>query len=760
VDHSWLTWCSRARSLVAECAALVKRFRELRELGSDALDAERRVFDGLLAQTDVQVAADLYERFLQASAPEARRSHGVYFTPPEVVRAQVRLVEDVLRERLGCSAGFADPRVTIVDPAVGSGAYPLAILERAGLPVVDRMQLFEARPGAAALARARGLPVQEGDALASALELDAPILVCLGNPPYRRRAADPRTRDVVGDLVNLADGVHRKNLYNDYVYFWRWALRLTCEARSGPAVLCFITAGSYLRGPAFGGLRRRLRHLLDELWLIDLEGDQRAARASDNVFPIRTPVAIALGLRLRQTTRSGPAEVGYTRLAGSASEKRARLDVLRSLSDVEWLPAKSGWSEPLTPVRRTAYWNWPALSELFPWHLCGAQLKRTWPIAVTSETLRQRWRRLLEMPASERRQAFGPTRDRDIDCSPPDVLDSARHMPPVSGLPQDAECPKPVRYAYRAFDRQWVLADARLGDFMRPRLWRSAGPRQVFLTTMLSNVLGPGPAAVATALVPDLDHFRGSYGARSVIPLWRDASATTANVSEEWLARLSDQYGFEVSAPELMAYCYALLSAPAYTRRFEEELRTPGPRLPLAGDASVFRRGAELGRPLLRLHSYREVRAGAAHVTRELGDVYPRAYGYDASHEIIWLGDGAVGPVAPEAWAFSVSGYRVAGNWLRRRLPHLGKSPLDAIGPTAWSVELTNELLELLWLLEATLERHAELDALLDDAVSGSSVKTRLDAAEQVDDRGGTQRPSEDKALPGVTAELLETIPL
>jgi hypothetical protein len=726
----------------------------------DALDAERRVFEDLVAQPGVQAPPDLYERFLEASAPDARHRHGVYFTPPEVVRAQVRLVEDVLRERLGCDAGFADPRVSILDPAVGSGAYPLAIVDRAGPRVVDRMLLFEARPGAAALARAHGLPVQERDALSCALELDAPMLVCLGNPPYLRRAADSSTRGIVGDLVSFADGVHRKNLYNDYVYFWRWALRITCEVRSGPAVLCFITAGSYLRGPAFGGLRRRLRQLLDELWLIDLEGDQRAARASNNVFPIRTPVAIALGLRLTHTPQSAPAHVRYTRLVGSTTEKRAQLEAVRSLQDVQWLPTLAGWSEPLSPARRSAYSDWPALTELFPWQLCGAQLKRTWPIGVTSEALRQRWRRLLEMPTSERRQVFGPTRDRDIDSSPPDLLDGARHLPPLGELPGDTECPVPARYAYRAFDRQWVLPDSRIGDFMRPSLWRSAGPRQVFLTTMLSNVLGPGPAAVATALVPDLDHFRGSFGARGVIPLWRDASAATANVSHEWLARLSDEFGFKASAPALMAYCYALLSAPTYTRRFEEELRTPGPRLPLTRDASLFRRGAELGELLLRLHTYREVRAGAARVIRQVGAAYPRAYRYDASHEVIALGDGAVGPVSAEAWAFGVSGYRVAGNWLRRRLPHSGKSPLDAIGPTAWSVELTDELLELLWLLEATLERHAELDALLDEAVSGSNLKTRLAASEQVDDRRGAQRPSEDEALPGFTPELFQTIPL
>jgi predicted helicase len=679
-----------------------------------------------VAQPEFEAAPDLYERFLQACVPESRRHHGVYSTPAEVARAQVRLVDDLLRRRLGCEAGLVDARVTIMDPAVGSGVYPLAILDHCGPSAVDalkrRMRLFETRPGAAALARARGLPVEECDALASTLELDAPILVCLGNPPYRRRAADPSTRAGLADLADAADGIHLKNLYNDYVHFWRWALRTACEARRGPAVLCFVTAGSYLRGPGFGGLRRLLRQLLDEFWVVDLEGDQRAARASDNVFPIRTPVAIALGVRYAHTRPRSAARVHYARLTGSSADKRARLGALRSAADLDWQPVTSAWSAPLTSARHSAYSNWPALTELFPWQLSGAQLKRTWPIGVTRQVLRSRWRYLLQLPFAERRDAFGPTRDRDIDASPPDLLDDALHLRPLSELASDDPGREPMRYAYRPFDRHWVLPDARVGDFMRPKLWRISGPGQVFLTSMLTNVLGPGPAAVATALVPDMDHFRGSFGARHVIPLWRDASATVANVSGVHLARLSQKYGFDVSAPALMAYCYALLAAPSYTRRFEEELRTPGPRVPLTGDAAVFQHGAALGCQLLRLHTYREMRDGRAQVLRPIGDGYPGAYSYDAAREVICLGDGLIGPVTAEAWAFSVSGYAVAGGWLRRRLRRGGKSLLDSTVPTVWPHELTRELLELLWLIEATLARHAALDALLDEAAHSATT--------------------------------------
>ena len=299
------------------------------------------------------------------------------------------------------------------------------------------MRLFEALAGPAVIARERGLAVVEGDALtADALSDGADIVVVIGNPPYRRRTKSATL--AVDDFCTGSAGVHRKNLHNEYVYFWRWALRVGFEVRRGPAVVCFVTAGSYLRGPAFGGMRGALRRALDELWLIDLEGDQRAARASANVFPIRTPVAIALGVRYGDGCEAVPASVHYTRIEGAATHKLSLLGRLEKSSDLTWQPVPSGWQGPLHAVSCSEYWRWPALTDLFPWQLSGVQFKRTWPIGSTPEVLRGRWRRLLTLPDGERRAAFGATRDRDVDSSPPDLLDAETRLAPLAGLAPDA----------------------------------------------------------------------------------------------------------------------------------------------------------------------------------------------------------------------------------------------------------------------------------------------------------------------------------
>ncbi|MCH8301562.1 MAG: N-6 DNA methylase, partial [Proteobacteria bacterium] len=105
---------------------------------------------------------------------------------------------------------------------------------------------------------------------ALSVKAKTPILVCIGNPPYDRHSADDATQR--GGWVRYGDKLHPepalllsfiepvqkagrggdlKNLYNSYVYFWRWALWKVFEQSESPGIVAFITASSYLRGPGF-----------------------------------------------------------------------------------------------------------------------------------------------------------------------------------------------------------------------------------------------------------------------------------------------------------------------------------------------------------------------------------------------------------------------------------------------------------------------------------------------------------------------------
>jgi hypothetical protein len=77
-------------------------------------------------------------------------------------------------------------------------------------------------------------------------------------------------------------------------------------------------------------------------------------------------------------------------------------------------------------------------------------------------------------------------------------------------------------------------------------------------------------------------------------------------------------------------------------------------------------------------------------------------------------------------YAFEVSGLKVVQSWLgyRKKNPKGKKSsPLDEINPDRWPSEFTSELLELLWVLEATIAQYPAGAKLLSAVVKGKCFK-------------------------------------
>ena len=741
-----------------------------------------------------------YEDFLGAYDPKLRKDRGVYFTPVEVVRCQVRLAAELLRTRFGKPLAFADPDVTILDPAVGTGTYPLAVIDHASDAVREhfgpgmvparltdlaiRLHAFELLVGPYAVAHLRiaqrlqdeqvaGGPanVYLTDTLespnspseftasllqeqmnrdrerAQKIKRDVPIVVCLGNPPYDREQQDldeeghrkggwvrygedgsdesPILDDFLTPGSEAGAGVHLKNLYNDYVYFWRWALWKVFDSNKTGGVVAFITASSYLRGPGFVGMRRKMREVFDELWIIDLEGDSLGARKTDNVFAIRTPVAIAIGVRGCSPCPDTPAVVRKVKLTGTEREKLGTLDSVASFDDLPWRECSSEWDSPFYPAGTGTYFTWPAVTDVFPWQHSGTQFKRTWPIAPTRSVLEKRWRNLVSLDGDALRTAFRETRDRTVDGEYQRLL-GGENDPAISTLGSDEPIPDTVPYAYRSFDRQHMIPDARLGDRSRPALHRAHSDKQTYMTSLLTKVVGDGPAAVATGYVPDLDNFCGR-GAKDTIPLWRDSGASMPNVTKGLIKSISREKEEVITAERLFAYAYGILAQPEYVRRFWDELELPPPRLPIAKDADLFARVSKHGARLIYLHTYGErfgepdddgsVPQGEARNTEAVSlDKYPDGFEYDPSTRALRVGDGEFHPVAPEVWEYSVSGLQVVKSWLnyRKREPSGRKSsPLDEIKPESWV--FSEDLLELLWVLEATIALQPEGAALLEE---------------------------------------------
>lgn len=594
-------------------------------------------------------------------------------------------------------------------------------------------------------------PVSAEGERAAALKDGARFTVCIGNPPYDREQKDvgetgkrkggiarfgvpgipPLMDAVLHPLKAVGLGQHAKNAYNDYVYFWCWAIWQAVTKRKGPGVVAFITASSYLDGVSLGGLRSHLRDVFDELWVVDLGGEGRGARTDENVFAILTPVSIAFGIRTGRG--DGDCVVRYLAVEGTREAKLEQLAALNLLSSPTQQIMGHGLAR-LTPTSSAQYHDWPQITEIFPWIHSGCQVKRTWPIGPTKSVLTRRWQQLLSVPRSQRAELMKETRDRKTTSSVVSLTNDVV-LKPLSAL-RSAALPDGIeRYGYRSFDRQWLISDNRIADFPRPALWDARGTRQVFLTSLTSTKVGGGPAVTATSYVPDLHHFRGSYGAKDVMPLFRDRHGKNPNLAIGLLDVLGTQLGKKVCAEDFVAYVYGLTSTSAYTERLADELgEAAGPvRIPITTDPDLFAEVSTLGADLLWWHTWGERFGDGAELpsggASELQPVvsYPEKFQWDSASETLHIGNGEVGPVSAGVWNFDVSGLKALQSWLGNRMKNgKGKksSLLDDIRPERWT--FTPELLTLISILEHTIAQTPKAAGLLDRVVSSQLIDAAL----------------------------------
>ena len=101
------------------------------------------------------------------------------------------------------------------------------------------------------------------------------------------------------------------------------------------------------------------------------------------------------------------------------------------------------------------------------------------------------------------------------------------------------------------------------------------------------------------------------------------------------------------------------------------------------------------------------------------------AFRYDSATRTLHVGTGEFAPVAPSIYEFEVSGLKVVQSWLKYRMRRgAGRksSSLDDIRPERWTSRFDTELLDLLWVLEATVEGYPEQERLLDAVIESDCL--------------------------------------
>ncbi|MFM7129156.1 MAG: N-6 DNA methylase, partial [bacterium] len=309
--------------------------------------------EGLEFREKQTLLNNVYERFFQGFAVKVADTHGIVYTPQEIVQFMVGSVAEVLKNEFGTHLGADD--VIVLDPCTGTGNFLVNILQHiamnhpASFTSAYRSRLFANEvmlmPYYIASLNIENLFYEqerryepfEGLCFVDTLDLaekkqgtfgfmsventkrvrrqrSSKINVIIGNPPYNAGQVNEndnnknRKYDVVDQRVRETyardcKATLKNSLYDPYVKFFRWATdRIKKEDN---AVVCFVTNNSFLDQLSFDGMRKHLAADFDMIYHIDCRGNVRQnpelSGTAYNVFGIQVGVGITIAIRRRKS---------------------------------------------------------------------------------------------------------------------------------------------------------------------------------------------------------------------------------------------------------------------------------------------------------------------------------------------------------------------------------------------------------------------------------------------------------------------------
>lgn len=776
----------------------------------------------------------LYEHFLKVYNPEQRKKTGSYYTPVEVVDQMVRLVDDALRTYLGKEHGLASEGVSVIDPAMGTGTYPLSVMHkvakteslapaartRALNRLAKNLYGFELQSGPFSVAELRlnqtlkemggdvpedGLNLYVADTLsdpyakqkpvngntlrllsqlsnkATRVKREVPIQVCIGNPPYKDKAEGMggwvesgfRSPDVASPILDdfRAPGMGKYEyvLKNLYVYFWRWAFWKVFEdsfralegqpdSAQRAGVVCFITASGYLNGPGFAGMREYIRRSSSRGWIINVTPEGLQPPAENAIFAIETPVSIALFLREEDTDEETPADIRYVALHGTFAEKMQALAAL-DLDGAEFEPARSGWGDKFAPEAGGDWDSYPELPDFYLDHFPGIDPSRSWVYDPSLSILEERWAELIEgTDLQVRAERFKKTDSTSIFAGkkplPGEDTFQGSHESLNDQIAREVipDAPNIVPVGYRSFDRQYILADARLIHRPSPKLWEYRVPGQIFIVEQHSRHPKAGPGLYISSLIPDKNSFKGSEGGR-VHPAF--AVDGSPNLTEPTARLLSQRFGADAPG-DLVYYLAALTGHPGYVRTFDKPLQQAGIRVPLTADPALWERAVQLGKQVVWLHTYGErgePLPGMKYLhqlpkdadytlptpTVDMGRTMPEkkpSFSPDPVNSLseeennpvmgtVSFGKARCENVEKRVFDYTIGGNQVLGLWAKYRLkkPAVRRSSsLNDIVQREWPDVWSEEYERLLYTLTHLVHLEPSQEKLLDEVLAGEQI--------------------------------------
>ncbi|MFS0070038.1 DEAD/DEAH box helicase [Corynebacterium striatum] len=691
--------------LESETESLTKFYESVRIRASEVSSASGKQ----------QVIKDLYERFFRKAFKKQSEALGIVYTPVEIVDFILRSADQISRWHFG--KGLTDEGVHILDPFTGTGTFMVRLLQSGLIEPDDLARKYAAELHATEImllayyvaavniettynalqaerAQRNGEPEpeyvpfdgialadtfqihEEGDILdlkvfkennaAIQRQIDAPINVIIGNPPYsvgQTSANDNNAnlkyptldKRIEETFVANSAATNKNSLYDSYLRAIRWSI----DRLGDSGVMAFVTNNGWIDGNTAAGFRLSLEDELSDIYVLNLRGNSRTAgelakREGGNVFNIRVGVSIIIAVK-----REIPDDVciHYHDIGDylSADEKLAIVD-RSTLDNVKWQNIDPNIYGDWLNQRDENFETWPVIgkkkgdaTKFFEVHSAGLQTNRdAWVYSYSENKLNAQVKEISKN-YNEVVEAFSSVSSDYSGRGEARVTEFLKENPHYSD-PSFVKWSRSLRHAaskgatvevsqrqivpslYRPFSSQFVYFDAILNHerSQMPSMFPTQQHHNIGF--MLTSPASHYPfALIATEFVPNLHALDtgqffsrftwepvdaedgGLFGEGASISegessMYGQVGEVVAgyvrkdNITDEIKALYREDLGADVTGDDIFHFVYGKLHDPNYREAYAADLKKMLPHIETPTSRARFDQLAAAGRELMDLH--------------------------------------------------------------------------------------------------------------------------------------------------------------
>jgi len=692
---------------------------------------------------------NFYEIFIDAYDKSLKINKGIFYTKFPIVNFIIRGVDYLLREKFEIREGILNKSIKYLDPAAGTLTFLSQLAKLAKLKFEANRQLglfrgwvrdhflknvfaFEIMIAPYTLGHFKinmvlndlGYKLNQNERIQSFLtntlystiptssaqrtlfesvgladEFKAadkikrkfPILVIMGNPPYKKMSQNNSQwiKVLMKDYRELVSKKWKKSmisLNDDYVKFIRFAQWKIEQLKEG--IITFITNNTFLDGQIFIGMRKILFDVFDDLYIINLNGAMRREIPEDiknrgitkdeSVFDIRLGTCIFFFIKNKKKYKNNEEEkvIKYIDVWGERDNNSNPKDIstkfgwlnTNKLEDINFLEIKP--KEPyflFVPYEfdlQEEYEQFISLDDIFINFQVGVTTARDdLVVGFTEEEVKNKMTLFANQDFSQLKR---------IGVELKDYKSSKWFYKKVSRDMDANTLKQPVVYTYRGFDKRYIYYDKSIIHRMCDNIMKYMEiPENMAILTTKQLIQPPFNHVFITKDITDIISLSTKSKENAFLfPLL--ISSREPNIKREFINSIKEEYQIKFSnlniAKMIFNYIYAILHSKAYRERYEKGLAKDFPLIPFPSNIERIKSISNLGEILISLHLLNSSQIDINRYEVNEGSDIIKSIKYHLEENRVYINNAQYfGNITPEMWEFKIGTIQQIEDWLKRR---------------------------------------------------------------------------------------------